>query len=443
MVTANSESLESFLHNLRQSNVVSRGQLDQVVDDFLARTPDADVELVAKYLVGLKLLTRFQADHLIQNRPVPLVLGPYTLLDEAGFGSMGTVFKARHQADKQWFAIKVLPRRSMWNVRLARRQVRSFLQIQHPTVVPFTDVGTAGGVHYLAWPLVEGQSLEKVLRREKTLPPVRAAYYAQQVAAGLSACEAREVFHGLIKPSNVMIGPKHDVHILDFGIGSLLVENKDEDSMIATQASTSSLTSGLDWAAPETVTDPTNRTSLGDQYSLGCVLYYCLTGRVPFPDETVAGKLRAIQLEQPTPVRKLAPLVPPELAEIVERLMEKSPESRYGTMREVSDTLELFIQSADPAEMSFKQDETISTSSSDSILLRSGDKSSVNLQLPTRQSMNIQHPKPPPQAPEAAAEEAPPPEQSGLEMTLPQMAVISFVVVGIVLLILSFLGYFP
>ena len=84
---------------------------------------------------------------------------------------MGTVYKARSKNDEQWYAVKVLPRRSMWNVRIARRKVRAFEQCKHPSVVPFVDVGTSGGMHYLAWPLVEGETLDKVVEREGRLSP--------------------------------------------------------------------------------------------------------------------------------------------------------------------------------------------------------------------------------------------------------------------------------
>ena len=84
-------------------------------------------------------------------------------MDALGAGSMGTVYKAQSKTDSKWYAVKVLPRRSMWNVRIARRKVRAFEQCQHPAVVPFVDVGTSGGMHYLAWPLVEGEPLDKLV----------------------------------------------------------------------------------------------------------------------------------------------------------------------------------------------------------------------------------------------------------------------------------------
>src|ERR1700730_17876009 len=109
---------------------------------------------------------------------------------------MGTVYKPQAKTDNNFFAVKVLPRRNMWNVRIARRKVRLFEQCRHPAVVPFVDVGTAGGMHYLAWPLVEGETRDKVIQRLAKLAPAHAARYALQVAEGLEVCHAQALFHG-------------------------------------------------------------------------------------------------------------------------------------------------------------------------------------------------------------------------------------------------------
>ena len=194
----------------------------------------------------------------------------------------------------------------MWNVRLARRQVRSFGGFSHPAVVPFVDVGTAGGLHYLVWPLVEGSSLEAVVQEAGRLAPDLAALYAVQIAQGLDVAHENDLFHGLIKPSNVMIGTDGQVRILDFGIGSLLVENEGE-SLVDTMSTANTLTSGLDCASPESIMEPSNRTPAGDQYSLGCVLYYCLTGRVPYPEGSAVEKMMAHQTREPEPIRSFAP----------------------------------------------------------------------------------------------------------------------------------------
>jgi serine/threonine-protein kinase len=341
MVSSELGACEWFVWDLRRSGLIDRGQLDQLVGDFLKRAPRGDPAALAAHLVSQGTLSPFQADRILQGKTQGLVLGPYVLTDAIGQGSMGQVYRALNKTDSQNYAVKVLPRRSMWNVRLARRQVRAFSQFNHPAVVPFVDVGTSGGQHYLVWPLVEGETLEVKVQREGKLAPEVAATILSQIAQGLAAAHAQEIFHGLLKPSNLLLGSDGQATILDFGIGSLLAENEGE-SLVDTMSTANTLTSGLDCASPESIMEPTNRTRAGDQYSLGCVLYYCLTGRYPFGDGTAVEKMMAHQFNQPTAIREVAPGIPDGLGAILERLMQKAPDARYPGVDDLVEALQPF-----------------------------------------------------------------------------------------------------
>src|SRR5919198_3392297 len=128
MVSTDLGACEWFVWDLRRSNLVERGRLDQLVGEFLARHPDAEPPALAEHLVRQGILTDFQAERLLQGKTQGFVLGPFTLMDALGAGSMGTVYKALSKTDSRSYAVKVLPRRSMWNVRIARRKVRQFEQ---------------------------------------------------------------------------------------------------------------------------------------------------------------------------------------------------------------------------------------------------------------------------------------------------------------------------
>jgi serine/threonine-protein kinase len=138
-----------------------------------------------------------------------------------------------------------------------------------------------------------------------------------------------------------MIGSDGQLRILDFGIGCLLAETEGE-SLVDTMSTANSVNSGLDCASPESIMDPTNLTPIGDQYSLGCVLYYCLTGRYPFPEGTAVEKMMAHQTKQPTPIKELNPEVPDGLVAVVEKLMAKTPGDRYPSCVEVLEALRPF-----------------------------------------------------------------------------------------------------
>ena len=334
MVATELGACEWFIWDLRRSNLIERTQLDQILADFLHKNPRAEPPVLAEHLQSQGLLTSFQTERLLQGKTQGFVLGPFTLMDALGAGSLGTVYKAQSRTDNKWYAVKVLPRRSMWNVRIARRKVKSFEQVRHASVVPFVDVGTAGGMHYLAWPFVEGELLEKLIARQGKVKASVAAQYALQIAEGLDACHQHGLIHGLLKPSNLMISGEHHIKILDFGIGCLLAESEGE-SLVDTMSTANAVTSGLDCASPESIMDPTNLTPVGDQYSLGCVFYYMLTGQYPFPEGAAPEKMMAHQFKQPTPIAQLAPDVPAEFARVVERLMQKAPENRYAAMADV------------------------------------------------------------------------------------------------------------
>jgi serine/threonine protein kinase len=216
---------EWFVWDLRRSEVLDRHLVDKVTWDYLQEHPQAEPPELAEYLVSQGLLTRFQAESLLNGRGNALVVGPYVLHEPVGTGSMGTVYRAksRRQPDR-WFAVKILPRRSMWNIRLAKRQVREFESFSHPAVVPFADIGTSGGSHYLVWPFVEGETLDKLVARQGKLPMGQAVGYILQAAEGLAVCHERGLIHGLIKPSNLLRTPQDQICVLDFGVGSLLME---------------------------------------------------------------------------------------------------------------------------------------------------------------------------------------------------------------------------
>ena len=341
MPTTDLGACEWFAWDMRRSNLIARDRLDAVVAEFMAGHPGAEPPALADYLVAKGLLTPFQAGRLLQGKTEGFVLGPFTLVDALGTGSMGAVYKAVSKTDAKPYAVKILPRRSMWNMRLARRKVRAFEQCGHPAVVPFADAGTSGGMHYLAWPLIEGESLDKLVERHGKLDAGRAADLGAQAAEGLDACHKQGLFHGLLKPSNLMVGPDGSVRILDLGIGSLLAETADE-SLVDTMSTANSVNSGLDCASPESITDPTKLTPLGDQYSLGCVLYYCLTGQYPFPGGTAVEKMVGHQHKQPPPIKSLTADAPDGLAAVVERLMTKAPAERYATAADAAEALRPF-----------------------------------------------------------------------------------------------------
>jgi serine/threonine-protein kinase len=312
-----------------ESRLVEGPDLAPVAAAFQAENPHADAAALADHLVKLGLLTPFQATRLLEGQGRGLVLGPYVLADVVGTGSMGAVYRALGRADHKPYAVKVLPAHGPWNIRQARRRLQQFPQDLHAAVVPWLDVGTSVGLHYLVWPFADGETFAAVIARDGLIMAPRAALVGLQVAQAIQWCERHRVWHGAIKPSNIMLGPDGQAKLLDFGVGVLLA-GAEEESMMDTLVESSMLGSLVDCTAPECVTEPAKRSVRGDQYSLGCTLYFALTGRYPFPDGTTTEKMLAHQRQEPTPVTELNPNVPNALAAVVARLLQKSPEARYN-----------------------------------------------------------------------------------------------------------------
>src|SRR5262249_941356 len=157
----------------------------------------ADAHMLAQHLADQGLLTAYQVEKVLEGEARGLVLGPYVLAEPIGSGSLGTVFRAVGKADRQPYAVKVLPLRSLWNVRLARKQAGAVAELTpHPAIVPFMDVGTALGKHYLVWPLVEGRSLESLVDRHGAMNWHEAVRVVRSLAEGLHVCHDRGLFHG-------------------------------------------------------------------------------------------------------------------------------------------------------------------------------------------------------------------------------------------------------
>jgi serine/threonine-protein kinase len=338
-------STGDYLATLSASGLVRMEDLESSAT-FTEESPHWSPRQLADFLVAEGLLTRFQANYLLEGRLADLTLASYTLTDILGTGAMGTAYKAHSAKDQGAYVVKVVPRRNVVGLKSIEDKVQALKQIRHPRVSALVSVGASGDRVYLVWPYVEGgQKLSDVLGADGRLPPRQAAQIALQIASGLQPYHDQGLFHGLLKTSDVLIGSDRRVRLLDFGVGFLLTCDRGK-AVLDTMTNGKTLAKGLDTASPEAILDSLARSPAGDQYSLGCILYRCLTGRYPFPYNNPVQKMVAHQEELPTPVRELCPQTPPALAAVVERLMEKAPENRYETMGEAVKELQAISSNA-------------------------------------------------------------------------------------------------
>jgi WD40 repeat protein len=265
----------------------------------------------------------------------------YRILGPLGAGGMGTVFKAEHRLMERVVALKVL-RKGLIDrpdaVERFRQEVKAAARLSHPNIVAAFDADRAGDVHFLVMEFVEGESLDRLLRRRGPLPVALACHLAREAARGLQHAGERGMVHRDVKPANLMRTPDGGVKILDFGLARFASESLSGEGLTPTGA----VVGTPDYVAPEQALDPRRADVRADVYGLGCTLYQLLTGQPPFTGGTALQVLIAHRESPPRPITELRPDVPPELARIVDRMLAKDPARRYQTPAEVVEALAPF-----------------------------------------------------------------------------------------------------
>jgi serine/threonine-protein kinase len=351
-------STYSLVDALRQHRLLEPAQLAQVTGTLQARF--AEPKALAGELLRRGWLTPYQANQLLQGKSEDLVLGSYMLLERLGEGGMGQVFKARHRNLGRIVALKLIRKERLDNpamVKRFQREVRAAAALVHPNIMLAYDADEVNGTHILVMEFVEGATdLSQLVKRNGPLPVPQACEYTRQAALGLQHASERGLVHRDIKPSNLLVsggvvsGGKtagqaasahhpplttHQIKILDMGLARL-DQPAAADDKSSTMTQEGAVMGTPDYIAPEQARDSHQADIRADLYSLGCTLYFLLTGRVPFPGGSLTEKLIKHQLHETVPVEQLRPDVPPAVAAVVRKLMAKKREERFQTPAEVA-----------------------------------------------------------------------------------------------------------
>ncbi|MFO0968778.1 MAG: serine/threonine-protein kinase [Gemmataceae bacterium] len=272
----------------------------------------------------------------------------YRPVRQLGSGGMGTVWLAEHRVMGRQVAVKVIRPEFVAKagaIERFRRETQTAAMLTHPNIVTAFDAERVGDTHLLAMEYINGVSLADEVRSRGPLPVAEACDAVRQAALGLQRAHECGLVHRDVKPQNLMRTADGTVKILDFGLAVLGDMNRADRGLTGTGV----VMGTPDYVAPEQAEDPRTADVRSDIYSLGCTLYYFLTGRVPFPGDSVLRKLDAHRHSAPEPVRKRRPQVPEALATIVARMMAKKPADRYQTPAEVAQALEALTKIARPA----------------------------------------------------------------------------------------------
>jgi dienelactone hydrolase len=264
-----------------------------------------------------------------------VVAGKYKIIEEIGHGGMGIVYKAEDLKLKRFVALKFLPPHLASAPELRERfliEAQAAAALAHPNICVIHEVGESGDHPYIAMEFVEGETLRDKLRKGP-LPPEAALEIASQVAAGLGEAHGKGIIHRDIKSANIMVTPKGQAKIMDFGLAKL----RGGSSITKSQTTLGTVA----YMSPEQAQgeEVDLRTDL---WSLGVVFYEMLAGELPFKGDRDVSIIYSLVHEEPKSLKPRKPPVPEELQRVIGRALRKKREARYGSADEMLKDLKAY-----------------------------------------------------------------------------------------------------
>jgi serine/threonine protein kinase len=297
-----------------------------------------DGEGFIRRLAEDRRITEFQSAALLAGIPGPYMLGPYKVQAHLAAGRLGDVFRAVQVEFNQPVSLKIFPASlSRDPERVARlgREARVGVLVDNIHVVKTYQVGKFGEVPFIALEELQGETLEQRLHRLGPIPYAEACQLMSQAAEGLAYLHLQEVIHRDISPANLWITTQGLVKIMDFGAArdalSFLDTVGEGDAELTLGAVTSMPLGNYAYMSAEQAKSPESADVASDLYSLGCTLYHCLTGEVPFPDKNPIRQMLRHATEAVRPLSDFVSDIPAEVQAIVSRLLAKDAKARYSS----------------------------------------------------------------------------------------------------------------
>lgn len=287
-------------------------------------------ERVLAALVHYGLLTEYQRNRVESGNTFGLMIGNYRILDRLSGGTVGVVFLAEHVGLKRKVAVKVLPADDTVHpdrIARMRAEVELLARFDHPHVVSVYDAGVLvpptewqPKLHYLVLELVAGGDLEQFVYTNGPQTAPVACEWARQAATGLAAAHAHGLTHRDLKPSNLLLTAERRVKLSDFGLAR---------HFASTRTPRPGLLGSLEFMPPEQAADPATAGPPADVYGLGAVLFWILSGELPYPRaHALSEALTAIKTTPPRRLKDVKPDMPEGLDLLVARMLRRNPAER-------------------------------------------------------------------------------------------------------------------
>jgi serine/threonine-protein kinase len=244
-----------------------------------------------------------------------------------GGGGMGAVFRGRDLTLGRTVAVKVLSQDHIDEdmIRRFRHEAQSAAKLDHPAIPHVYYVGEQDGWYFIVFEFIEGENIRDYVAKQGALSIRQAIIFLADIAEALQHASDRDVVHRDIKPSNVLVTHDGQAKLVDMGLARSQQIQSTANDLTATGVTLGT----FDYISPEQARDPRLADARSDIYSLGCTLYFMLTGRPPFPDGTMLQKLLSHTSEAPPDPSQFRSDVPPQLTMMLSRMLAKHPEHRY------------------------------------------------------------------------------------------------------------------
>lgn len=316
-------------------SIVAAGLLtgDELRTWWTSLTPERkprDAETFAARIVEDGKLTHYQSQVLLQGKGTSLAFGNYVLTQQIGVGASGYVFQAKHKHSGRLVAIKILSKAFAQDEKALKRfqrEIEAAGRLAHPNIVQSFDAGELNGQHYLVMEFVDGSDLTTIVKDNGVFTVDAAINTIKQAAAGLQYAHEQGVIHRDIKPRNLLQDKNGGVRLLDMGLVRL---SDGGDSLTATQQ----VMGTVDYMSPEQALDPKKADVRSDIYSLGCTLWFLLTGKKLYDAKGVVDRIM-MHRSSPIPLLMKEQTVPKELQVVFEKMVAKKADDRYQSMKEV------------------------------------------------------------------------------------------------------------
>jgi RIO-like serine/threonine protein kinase len=350
------KDLETFIDGLRKSGLIDEKELHRLVVTSTAE----DADSFAQELIEHDTLTAYQARALSRGRWKGLVLGNYVIVEKLGKGGMGQVYKARHDRMGRTVCLKVLRsvgRRSPEVVERFRREIKTHSALSHPNFIVAHDADEAEGIQFLVMEFIDGRDLSRRVKEDGPASVSDALKILRQTAAALEYAHEQGVTHRDIKPHNLMLAESGDdtgqLKVLDMGLARFkpLPGGPTDSTTRASMTASGVIMGTVDYMSPEQALNSRNADARSDIYSLGCTMYFLLTGETMFAGETLMEKIIAHR-EQPHPkLREQVPEVSAGLDAVFQKMVARNPDDRYQTMKQLGEDLEACIAGRRPSAL--------------------------------------------------------------------------------------------